>query len=214
MFFYDVETGKEVRHFATDQGNQYPTYSPDHRFLITVGPIFSAQNAYLWDAQTGEKLRTFNGYTKDITSLAFTPDGRYVVAGGDDKTIVFWDVTNGKIVQTLTGHTLRTYALTFSADGRTLLTGSLDGTARLWDWQSGRELRRFVGQGAITSAIFSPDEQFALIGSSDGKVYITPTSIDGLVQTICKRVLRDLSPDERLQYVIRNQEPTCMSLAP
>ncbi len=214
MFFYDVETGDQVRHFDTEQGNQYLTYSPDHRYLVTSGPQFSAQNAYLWDAQTSEKLRTFTGYQKDITSLAFSPDGRYVVAGGDDTTVVFWDVQTGEVVQTLTGHTLRMYSLTFSIDGNTLLTGSMDGTARLWDWRSGRELRRYVVPGFVGAAIFSPDEQYVLIGSSDGKVYIAPTSIDDLIQSVCRRVLRDLSPAERVQYGIRSEEPTCEDRAP
>lgn len=135
------------------------------------------------------------------------------VTGSDDTTVKFWNVETGQVVQTLTGHTQRIYALAFTADGRTLLTGSLDGTARLWDWQSGRELRRYVGQGAIGSAIFSPDEQSVLIGSSDGKVYITPTSIEGLIQSVCRRVLRDLTPDERVQYIVRSEAPTCGGVA-
>lgn len=213
MYFYDVETGEQVRSITTEQGNQYLTYSPDHRYLISSGPITAAQEAYLWDARTGELLRPFTGLTRDITSMTFTPDGRYVVAGSDDKVVVFWDVETGEVRQRLTGHTARIYALAFSADGRTLLTGSLDGTARLWDWQSGRELRRFVGQGMISSAVFSPDEQFVLIGSSDGKVYITPTRIEELVQSVCRRVLRDLTADERVQYIVRSEAPTCTNPA-
>jgi WD40 repeat protein len=135
------------------------------------------------------------------------------VAGGDDQTVIFWDIATGEARKTLTGHTGRIYALAFTADGRTLLTGALDGTARLWDWQSGNELHRFVGQGLIGSAIFSPDEQFVLVGSSDGKVVRTPAGIEGLVQSACRRVLRDLTPDERVQYSVRSEAPTCADLA-
>jgi WD40 repeat protein len=47
----------------------------------------------LWNAATGELLRTFEGHTQMITSVAFAPDGRSIASSSYDRTIKIWPVT-------------------------------------------------------------------------------------------------------------------------
>ena len=47
----------------------------------------------LWNAATGNLLRTFKGHTLDVTSVAFNPDGLTLASGSMDGTILLWDVT-------------------------------------------------------------------------------------------------------------------------
>jgi WD40 repeat protein len=97
-----------------------------------------------------------------------------------------------------------------SLDGKHLLTASEDQTAWLWDAQTGTELRRFVGHsGAVMSAHFSPDGRYVLTTSNGRTARLWYTSLDDAVGTLCGRLLRDFTNDERTQYSIPDDGPTC-----
>ena len=46
----------------------------------------------LWEVETGENIHTFWGHTTDVQSLAFSPDGTFLVSGGFDATCLLWNV--------------------------------------------------------------------------------------------------------------------------
>ena len=46
----------------------------------------------VWDAGTGEVLRTLEGHTDVVTSVAFSPDGTMLAAGSLDGTALVWMV--------------------------------------------------------------------------------------------------------------------------
>ncbi len=55
----------------------------------------------LWDADTGQLLRTFAGHSGEVTSVAFSPDGKQLFSGGSDGTRKLWDVATGNLLVTL-----------------------------------------------------------------------------------------------------------------
>ncbi|MFI5526688.1 trypsin-like peptidase domain-containing protein, partial [Streptomyces platensis] len=66
-------------------------------------------------------------------SIAFSPDGKILVAGSGDGTVRLWSLASGKPRAPLRGHTDSVLSAVFSPDGRTLATGSEDKTVRLWE---------------------------------------------------------------------------------
>ena len=67
--------------------------SPDGRRIATA-PFDTIQQ---WDIQTGEAVGPpLKGHAVGVSSLAYGPDGSYLVSGGDDQTVRFWDTASGR----------------------------------------------------------------------------------------------------------------------
>lgn len=94
----------------------------------------------LWDLETGTKIRTLDGHSAVIKSLAFSPDGQWLVSGSEDRLIKLWRLADGKLRFTLSGHRGRVTQVAFSPDGRSLLSTGWDGTLRIWSPTLGQEL--------------------------------------------------------------------------
>ena len=86
-------------------------FSPDGRFLVSTAEQQSppAGELFIWDAQTGEKLKTLPGYTY----ATFAPDGTLIASGNEDKEYSLIDVGTGSV----TARFPLTGALRFSHNG-------------------------------------------------------------------------------------------------
>jgi WD40 repeat protein len=120
------------------------------------------------------------------------------------------DATTGAELHQFIGHRDIAWSVEFSPDGKYLVSGSSDRTARLWNVETGAELRRFAGHaGGLFSVGFSPDGRRVITGSIDGTALLWDVDIDDTVAALCSRLLRDFTPEERAQYGIPDDGPTC-----
>lgn len=46
----------------------------------------------LWNAYTGEIVRTLEGHGKGVSDIAWAADSVYLASGSDDKTVRIWNV--------------------------------------------------------------------------------------------------------------------------
>ncbi|OUL31311.1 hypothetical protein BV372_20330, partial [Nostoc sp. T09] len=89
----------------------------------------------------GFLVRTLVGHSNWVSSVALTPDGKYVVSGSHDYSIKVWDWETGKEMRTLVGHSNWVNAVALTPDGKYVISASIDKTLKVWNWQTGEELR-------------------------------------------------------------------------
>ena len=116
-------------------------FSPDGARVLSG----EGNKVKLWDAATGQLLRTFEGHSMSVRSVAFSPDGTRVLSGSDDKTITLLDAATGQLLRTFEGHSMSVRSVAFSPDGTRVLSGSE--TIKLWDAATGQLLRTIVDFG-------------------------------------------------------------------
>ena len=77
-------------------------WSPDGKTLASA----SWDNTIrLWEAASGQPLRTLQGHQAYVTSVAWSPDGKTLASASWDKTIRLWEAASGQPLRTLQGHT-------------------------------------------------------------------------------------------------------------
>jgi WD40 repeat protein/serine/threonine protein kinase/DNA-binding XRE family transcriptional regulator len=199
---WDVQTGQEVRTFTGHTGSVMGVaFSPDDRYILTAsGPEGTTR---LWYVQTGQEMRQFPDYTDFVNGITFSPDSKYILTATKGFSGQLWEVETGRALDRFSGD-----VGAFSLDGKYLLTGGLK-TAFLWDRATGRQLRAFGVANNLWGVAFSPDSQYILIHGSDKIARLWDTDYQKLMESVCARVLRDFTEDERAEYGINDQQPTC-----
>ena len=103
-----------------------------------------------------------------VFAAQFSPDGRQVVAAGEDGTARLWDARTGAGIGEPMKHGGEVTSVQFNPSGTQVLTASLDGTAGLWDARTGAPLVMLVGHaGRVWYAQFSPDGRRVVTASRD-----------------------------------------------
>ncbi|KIJ41240.1 hypothetical protein M422DRAFT_255747, partial [Sphaerobolus stellatus SS14] len=128
------------------------------------------QTKFLYWLEVLSVLKNVQGHTSAVLSVAFSPDGKYIVSGSEDKTICLWNVETGKAVgKPYEGHTDSVWSVAFSPDKKYIVSGSEDKTICLWSMETGKAVGKpYEGHiDPVLSVAFSPDGKYIVSGSDD-----------------------------------------------
>ncbi len=222
VYLWDMETNRSVSSFGEVDdlfGVAYAidsvAISPDGQTVAAGGcerqenEICIQGELILWEADSGIEVQQIAAHTDEITSIAFSPDGRTILTGSADATLRIWDVASGDELHRFTGHTNAVTSVAYGSDGTKVLSGSADAMLRLWDVASGMALYQFSGHtGPIIDLAWSPDGQRVFSVAQDGSLRAwTVHTTDELVAWVeMHRYIPDLTCGEREFYGI---EPLC-----
>jgi hypothetical protein len=108
-----------------------------------------------------------------VWGVAFSPDGKTVAGGGEDRVILTWETATGKQLQKMTAD--GAVCLVWSPDGKFLASApggaSPKHDPQLWDPATGAEVRRCAGHANICYHVaFSPDSKMLASASVDQTV--------------------------------------------
>lgn len=193
LILWDVVNGEEVHRLV---GHARPVwnvaFSPDGSVIAsTAGTFNQPEDVILWEVATGDIIRRLQT-DEFMGSLAFSPDGRYLLTGpGGDwfvgewlqkgthlesvpLDIIQWEVESGREVRRFAIESAGVTSLAFTPDGEAFVSGSYDDVGiRLWDFETGKEIRRFEGHNPTAGitpgvyAIVSPDGNTILSTAPD-----------------------------------------------
>ena len=81
------------------------------RMVLTASGDFTTK---LWDVESGNCVKTFQGHRGSVTSAIFSSDSKQVLTASDDNTAKLWDVESGNCVKTFEGHGHTVFSAIFS----------------------------------------------------------------------------------------------------
>ncbi len=106
-----------------------------------------------------------------VWTVAFSPNGRWLVSGQLDGLVRLWDAGSCEEVACLFGHARAVTGVAFSPDGRWIVSSSRDATVRVWDPETRKQVACLCGHDdGVTSVAFSPDGRLVVSGSHDHTV--------------------------------------------
>ena len=172
-YLWDVASGKRERTFTESAYAGNIAFIPGGKFILT-----STNAKFLYNRNTGERAAHFLGTGSIASSVGFSPNGKKIVTGSSDGTVLLFDVErrnyDGQV--TLAAHEGRVVSLEYSPDGRTIISGSEDKTIKLWDANTMTEKKVFTGDmNALTDVALSPDGKTIAAVDNTATIYLWDT---------------------------------------
>jgi len=141
-------------------------------FCVTVSPSGSHiascgcdEKVIIWSepGEGGEwaRVQVLEDHTDGINAVCFSPDGKQLATGSDDKLINLYSFNEGSAIlaHTLEGHTISVESLSFSPDCKLLCSGSVDESIKFWNPVDG-SLVKSIDQAhtpSVSSVSYSPN---------------------------------------------------------
>lgn len=177
VVLWDVEGGTVTRTMNVGQRSPLVAFAPDGQSMATAG---QEGTVILWHVATGRELHRFRATAGAVRSLGFSPDGRFLAAGGwslGEQTVDVWDPEQHDLKRIIRVKGEELHALVFAPRGHTMgIAVGGEGRdmtrLRLVDARSGRVVGSVSDEvsGPGLCVAFSPDNSRVWVGCDGGRV--------------------------------------------
>ncbi len=128
---WDISTGKKLTDFNINPvGSSVAGVSANGKYVAMYGEKNSILNIY--DIERGVLVKSLQTLSKRHLSLAFSPDGKYILTGSD-KTLELWDAKTASRLKVYYGHKGKVMTVSFSPDGKSAVSGDEAGIIKIWN---------------------------------------------------------------------------------
>ncbi|MCU0369992.1 MAG: WD40 repeat domain-containing protein [Bacteroidales bacterium] len=201
-YCYDALSGQELWRYDLSDPEEYNAFhsialSPDSHTLLLGSADHRIHVLNTSDGRLVHRIEPYQGHTKTIKALAFSPDGSRFASAGEDQTILVWNAETFQKISALSGHTKTVTALCWAEDGQSMLSVSLDGTLKAWDLQHGFTWSYEICDYGPWQTPLSPDKQYFAAPCSDEKLFIyeastgKPLTFFGTQKSLCADISND-----------------------
>ena len=198
----DVPTASAIVLRGHEDGVNCVAISADNHWLVTGS---EDKTVRVWDLTVDDPGRTNVVLTdrEQVRQIALSRDGRWVSSGSS-----LWDLSAAEPAKSAVAlpYEVQLLSVAISDDSRWLVTGSF-GIATVWDLKSGEPgASATVLRGhsdLVTSVAISADSSWLATGSADGTARLWDLNQDRLISKIRRKCGRDLTPNERKQYMLK-----------
>ncbi len=98
---WSASTGSELKNLSGEKKSMISSvcFSSNGKYLVS-GHFYQEYAIKLWDFESGQLIRIFEGHTGGVKSVQFSPDGKYIVSASADGSIKLWDIATGECLIT------------------------------------------------------------------------------------------------------------------
>ena len=105
----------------------------------------NTEDILLFEIKTGVSSPLY-GHTGDVTCLAFSRDGRFLLSGSADNTVRMWDTATGRQRSLFVGHDDHVTSVAVAPDGQSIASRSRDDVVRIWLAPTSKHVKESVDQ--------------------------------------------------------------------